>query len=144
MVLPERSVAPGDQIGPHLQGACSQRNARSLAADSGDLGSESVQLDLQCQDLTVQPHRVGQAAVTRESAQPIYETNEQVVERELERSEKKLGHGLPVSLTSRPAATGGQFVGDCELFGSTALALVNRQRGSTWPPLCVQRPAHCA
>jgi len=119
MVLLERSVAPGDQVGPHLREACSQRNARSLASDSGDLGSESIQLDLQREVLTVQSHRVGRAAVTGESAQPIYETNEQVVERELERSEEELGHGLAVSLTSRPAATGGQFVGDFELFGST-------------------------
>ena len=122
MVLLERSVAPGDQVGPHLGGTRPERNTRPLAADSGDLGSESVQLDLQCQVLTVQSHRVGRAAVTRESAQPIYETNEQVVERELERSEEELGHGLPVSLTSRPAATGGQFVGDFELFGSTRCA----------------------
>ena len=119
MGLLERSVAPGDQVGPHLGGTRPERNTRPLAANSGDLGSESIQLDLQREVLTVQSHRVGRAAVAGESAQPIYETNEQVVERELERSEEELGHGLPVSLTSRPAATGGQFVGDFELFGST-------------------------
>ncbi|MFC1643103.1 hypothetical protein ACFL5O_10550, partial [Myxococcota bacterium] len=58
---------------------------RPLAADSGDLGSESVQLDLQCKVLTVQSHRVGWAAVPGESAQAIHKTNEPVVEGKLER-----------------------------------------------------------
>ena len=82
MVLLERSVAPGDQVGPHLGGTRPERNTRPLAANSGDLGSEGIQLDLQRQVFTVQPHRVRRAAVTRKSAQAIHQTNEEVVEGE--------------------------------------------------------------
>ena len=122
MVLLERSVAPGDQVGPHLGGTRPERNTRPLAADSGDLGSESIQLDLQRKVLTVQPHRVWRAAIAGESAETIHETDEQVVEGELERSEEEPGHAQSVSLMSRPGAIDGQFSRDFELFGSTARA----------------------
>ena len=122
MVLLERGVASRDQVGPHLGGTGAKRNTRLLAADSGDLGSESVQLDLQREVLTVQSHRVGWAAVAGESAETIHETDEQVVEGELERSEEELGHVQPVSLTCRPGAIDGQFGWDFELFGSTGPA----------------------
>ena len=122
MVLLERSVASRDQVGPHLRGTCSQRNMRPLATDSGDLGSESVQLDLQREVLTVQSHRVGRAAVAGESAETIHPTDQQVVEGELDRSEEELGHVQPVSLTSQPAAMGSQFARVSELFGSTLKA----------------------
>jgi hypothetical protein len=56
----------------------------------GDLGNQSVQLDLQREVLAIQPHRVRRAAVARQSAQSIHETDEQVIEGELERSEQEL------------------------------------------------------
>ena len=87
--------------------------------DSGDLGNQSVQLDLEREVLTIQPHRVGWAAVAGQSAQSIHQTDEQVVEDELERSEQELGHGLPVSPTSRPVATDGPNVADFAFLGST-------------------------
>ena len=78
--------------------------------------------------LTVQPHPVGRAAVAGEAAQVIYETNEQVAEGEFERPEEEPGHVHPVALTSRPVATGGQFITDLELFGSTVHAGLRRLR----------------
>ena len=123
MVLLERGVASRDQVGPHLGGTGAKRNTRLLAADSGDLGSESVQLDLQREVLTVQSHRVGWAAVAGESAETIHQTDQQVVEGELNRSEEELGHVQPVSLTCRPGAIDGQFGWDFELFGSTVQSI---------------------
>jgi hypothetical protein len=122
MVLLERSVASRDKVGPHLRGTRSERNTRPLAAASGDLGTQSIQLGLQREVLTVQSHRVGRAAVAGESTETIHETDEQVVEAELELSEEDVGHAPHVSLISRPVATDGLFAQDFELFGSTEAA----------------------
>jgi hypothetical protein len=42
-----------------------------------------------------------------------------MIEGELERSDEDLGHGSPVSPTSRPVATAGANAADFGLFGST-------------------------
>jgi hypothetical protein len=107
MMLLKRSAASGDQVGRHLRGARSERNTRLLATDSGDLGDQGVQLDLQREILTVQSHRVGRTAVAGQSTESIHETDEQMVEGELERSEEELGQGSSVLPTSRPVATDG-------------------------------------
>ena len=124
----ERSAAAGDPVDPRLGGACSQRNTRPLVADSGDLGSESIQLDLRLEVLTVPSHRVGRAAVARKPAESIRDTDEPVVEGGLGRAEEELGHAPPVSLTSGPAATDGQSAADSGLLGSTRPATAIQSR----------------
>ena len=84
------------------------QHASLLAAESGDLRGKNVHLNLEREVLAIEPHRVRRDAGARQSAQPVYEADEQVVEGELERPENELFHGSMVSLTGGAATTDGR------------------------------------
>jgi hypothetical protein len=58
-------------------------------------------------------------AAIRAAAAPAPHNTTLRIEGEPERSEQELGHGLPVSPTSRPVAIDGPNAADFGLFGST-------------------------